>query len=78
MDPYTPERAAALKARVDQVTAELDDAKRQLAEIEALVCQCRPEREHGDYTPPADYLHAADCPVIHQPSDALTQNGASA
>lgn len=63
MDRQLAERAAALDARLDQVRAELDGVKRQLTVIQSLICQCRPEREHTDYTRTAGYRHAADCPV---------------
>jgi hypothetical protein len=77
MDQQVAGRSAALAARIDQAQAELDGIKRQLAVIQSLICQCQPEREHNDYTRPAGYLHAADCPVtaVQQQADALTQEG---
>lgn len=42
---------------------ELAAVKKELAFIESLICQCKPQREHDDYRRPATYLHAADCPV---------------
>lgn len=32
--------------------------------IENALCECAPEREHSDYSRPADYLHAAGCLVV--------------
>lgn len=54
---------AALSARIDQVKAELDDVRQQLAAIEALVCQCQPTRSQNSDGSPITYLHAADCIV---------------
>lgn len=76
MSPDAAALSAALGARIDQIRAELDDLARQLAVIRSLLCRCDPHRQHDDYTQPADYLHAADCPVTTgQQLPALTQEG---
>lgn len=54
---------ASLDARLDQALTELAAIKKELAVLEAALCQCQPQREHDDYRRPAHYLHAADCPV---------------
>jgi hypothetical protein len=54
---------ASLEARLTRALDELAAIKKELAALESALCQCQPEREHNDYRRPADYLHAADCPV---------------
>lgn len=56
---YDAVRTEVLGDALDELAA----VKKELAFIESLVCQCEPEREHDDYRRPADYMHAADCPV---------------
>jgi hypothetical protein len=77
MDQQVAGRSAALAARIDQIRAELDGIKRQLAVIQSLICQCQPERERNDYTRPAGYLHSVDCPVtaVQQQADAHAKEG---
>ncbi|MFF8910571.1 hypothetical protein [Streptomyces olivaceoviridis] len=56
-----------------RVRAELAGVKRELAAFESLLCQCQPEREHGDYSRPVGYLHAADCIVAAAQQQAATE-----
>jgi hypothetical protein len=56
-----------------RVRAELAQVKRELAAFESLLCQCEAEREHSDYSRPAEYLHAADCIVAAAQQHAAAQ-----
>lgn len=48
---------AALLAEIDRLRAEATEGRRYAAALEAVICQCEPLCEGGEY------LHAADCPV---------------
>lgn len=48
-----------LTENLAHVRAELAEVKRELAAFESLLCQCQPEREHNDYSQPAEYIVAA-------------------
>ncbi|WP_371634450.1 hypothetical protein OG693_39295 (plasmid) [Streptomyces sp. NBC_01259] len=51
-------RQHVLANRRDAVQAQM-----RIAQLERALCQCEPEREHADYSMPAEYVHAADCAV---------------
>ncbi|GAX57239.1 hypothetical protein [Streptomyces olivochromogenes] len=72
MEQNLADRSTELNARIEQVKSELDEAKRQLTAIEALLCHCQPEREHDDNSP-ARYMHAADCIVTASQQAANSQ-----
>lgn len=50
--------------RVAEEAAEIDRLSTELAKAHAAICECQPEREHGDYSRPANYMHEASCPVV--------------
>ncbi|MEV4975565.1 hypothetical protein [Streptomyces scopuliridis] len=55
---------AEFQQRVEAVVAEeTAELRSRVAELEAALCQCEPERGHGDYGKPTEYLHAAGCTV---------------
>lgn len=64
----------SLDTRLRNALDELAAVKKELAFIESLICQCEPQREHHDYRRPADYMHAADCPVAAA-QQAATDDG---
>ncbi|MFP3986953.1 hypothetical protein U9R90_05500 [Streptomyces sp. E11-3] len=47
-----------LLAELDRARGERDENRRYAAQLEAALCQCRPECEDGEY------LHCVDCPVV--------------
>ena len=72
-DLMTPDAAAVVARMRDQLVGEIRWLQSYIARIEAVLCECEPEREPHDYRQPGVYMHAAGCLVADlQQGEAVT------
>lgn len=56
--------AAAVVGRMrNQLVDEIRRMQGYVARVEAVLCECEPERDPRDYRQPGTYMHAAGCLV---------------